>query len=497
MKKICLLFLSTLVLSNSPQAQNRTGRKIRLLPISPSPRASLQISFATIPGASTDPHPYPWPESSPEEQGLDSSVIERAYDQAFKLGYVDSLLIVKNGWLVGERYFNSRNRYSADDIRSVTKSYINSLVGIALGHGYLFGLDQKMIDFFPEFRSFVQDRRILDITIGHLLQMRAGYPFDPDAELFGQALNSKDPMKSAALWPLAADPGRAWGYSNLSSHLLSGIITKATGMSALDFANVYLCGPLGVTIQKWDRDSQGYYFGAGGMNFSPRDMARFGHLFLSNGFIDGRQILPPDWVKDSTRKLSDQVTWFQKHLTDIGYGYHWWMAKAAGVDVYFAGGHGGQNILVIPESKMVIVTTADGEVSPQQSGAQINAIYDLIANYLLSPFKALEGPGPYFPADVRASKVWNRGLAYREYVNVLTWKPNPRNAGERIVKHRIYKRTGDQLWFLTDVDAGAMEYWERKVEKLTGYTYAVSAVAADGRESVPAYVSTRYPTDWN
>jgi len=443
-----------------------------------------------------DAHPYPWPESSPEEQGLDSSVLGQTLDQAFTLGFVNSVLIVRNGKLVGERYYNGRDRHDSDLIASASKSYLDPLIGIALSRRFLSSLDQKIVDFFPEYRALVRDPRILDITIRHLLQMRAGYPFDPDGDVLNRALNGDNCMKSALLWPLAADPGQNWGYSTLSTHLLSGIVTKATGMSTYDFAKAYLFDPIGVSIQYWNRDREGYYIGGTGMSFSPRDMARFGYFYLCDGVADGLRILPAGWVENSTRKYSDRVTWFQKHFTDFGYGFHWWLARAAGVKVYWAGGHGGQNILVAPELGMVIVTTANWNISPQQSGIQINAMYDLILNYLIAPIMALEGPAPYFPADVRGRKMRNSGLAYREYINILSWKPNPRNAAERIVKYRIYKRLGDTLQLVAEVDAGTLEYLERRVNKLALYTYAISAVTADGRESVPAYVSTGSPVGW-
>jgi len=479
-----LVLLSVLLLAASFQARERT------------PGGEKRLSSIPVREANNDPHPYPWPESSPEEQGLDSSVLGQMFDQALKLGYVNSVLIVRNGRLVGERYYKGRDRFYTDLIASASKSYLDPLIGIALSRRFLSSLDQKVVDFFPEFRASVQDRRILDITIRHLLQMRAGYPFDPDGDAFNRAINGDNCMKSALLWPLAADPGRTWGYSTLSSHLLSGIITKSTGMSTFDFAKAYLFDPIGVSIQNWDRDRQGYYVGGATMSFSPRDMARFGYFYLSDGVADGLRILPAGWVANSTRKYSDRVTWFQKHFTDFGYGFHWWLARAAGVEVFFALGHGGQNILVAPELQMVIVTTADWNISPQQSGIQINAIFDLILNYLVAPIKALEGPSPYFPADVRGRKMRNSGLAYREYINILSWKPNPRNAAERIVKYKIYKRPGDYLQFLAEVDAGTLEYLERRVGKSALYTYAISALTADGRESVPAYVSTGSPVGW-
>jgi CubicO group peptidase (beta-lactamase class C family) len=260
-------------------------------------------------------------------------------------------------------------------------------------------------------------------------------------------------------------------------------------MSTYEFAKHYLFDPLGISAKRWDQDSLGYYFGFGWLWFSPRDMARFGYLYLNNGMVEGQQIIPAEWIEASTQSYSENASWFKKHFEDFRYGYQWWLAQAGGYDVYFALGHGGQVIVNIPELDMVIVTTAQWEVSPQVSGYQINAMLNLIANFILTPIRGHLGQPPYNPSDVSAQKVDNRGLFTEEAINDIKWMPNPRNSGESITKYRIYRLIDESRSLLAEVDANTFEYWHRKVDRDTSYIYAVSAVTDDNRESTPLFVS--------
>jgi CubicO group peptidase (beta-lactamase class C family) len=260
-------------------------------------------------------------------------------------------------------------------------------------------------------------------------------------------------------------------------------------MSTYEFAKQYLFDPLGITVKRWDQDSLGYYFGFGYLWFSPRDMARFGQLYLNKGFLDGQQIIPAEWVEESTQEYSADASWFKKHFEDIGYGYQWWLAQAGGYDVYCALGHGGQIIANIPELDMVIVTTSHWEVSGEGSGVQINAVLNLIDNFILTPIRGHLGQAPYSPTEVSVEKVENRGLLTRETISVIKWLPNPRNSGENITKYKIYRLIDEYLSLLAEVDSNTFEYWHRKVDEGTSYIYAISSISGDNRESTPHFVA--------
>jgi CubicO group peptidase (beta-lactamase class C family) len=149
-------------------------------------------------------------------------------------------------------------------------------------------------------------------------------------------------------------PGTTFAYNTPAAHLLSGVLTKATGMSMTDFAQQVLFTPLGITPGDWPTDPDGYYAGAHALHLRARDMAKFGYLYLNHGLWDGQQIVPAEWVDASTKRES--VGGFPQ---EVGYGYLWWVTQEAGHDAYFAAGYGGQYIEVIPDLELVVVITSN------------------------------------------------------------------------------------------------------------------------------------------
>jgi len=136
--------------------------------------------------------PFPLPLSTPEEQGMDAALLSAAYDRAASIPRIHSMLVVRHGRLVAEEYFDAPTGTTPMPVASVGKSILGALVGIALDEGYLASLDQRMIDFFPEYDRPSLDRRKRDITIRHLVQMRAGYPYDSTTEFFNLISASRD-----------------------------------------------------------------------------------------------------------------------------------------------------------------------------------------------------------------------------------------------------------------------------------------------------------------
>ena len=291
---------------------------------------------------------------------MDADILAAAYERAAGIPSMYSMLVVRHGRLVAEGYFDTQTRTTPMPVASVCKSVLSALVGIALDEGYLVSLDQRMIDFFPDYDVPGLDRRKRDITIRHLLQMRAGYPSDSTTEFFNLLVNSRDWLQLILVdWPLEGPPGTDWAYSNAGTHLLSGILTRATGMSLLDFANRHLFGPMGHPVHYWPRDPQGYCVGPGDVNLSPLQLALFGRMILEHGSWRGMEILEPGWVAESLEDYSE-TTWenFWPYR-NIRYGYLWWYAEVDGHEVHFAWGHGGQFVTVVPSLDLVVVTTAD------------------------------------------------------------------------------------------------------------------------------------------
>lgn len=219
------------------------------------------------------------------------------------------------------------------------------------------------------------------------------------------------------------------------------------------------------------------------MYISPRDMARFGYLYLQNGRIGLQQIVPAAWIEES-RQCTGHSGWNWASLQNQGYGYQWWMGNLGGYDIFFAAGKGGQFIITVPELEMVVVTTADGD-SWVGSGEQ--DIVRLVNRYILQAVRNRLGDPPYSPSGLSVRKVTNRSLAFREYINLVRWEPNIRNAEADIAKYRIYEAKGESRILRGEVPAEVREFRHRRVNQSEIYHYAVSAVAADGRESIPAY----------
>jgi CubicO group peptidase (beta-lactamase class C family) len=347
----------------------------------PSIEDLLAVDYTPLPGND-------WEVSTPEAQGLDPLLVAEMYYYAAQLKTIYSLLVIKDGYLIAEDYFNGGSVDRKDRLQSVTKSYTSALVGIALDQGYLSSLDQKMMDFFPELADQITDPRKEQITIRQMLQMRAGYPWEEStAELFEMLYHGFRPSLLAEV-PLVSDPGTQFEYSSLTSHLLGIIVARATHTDLKPFAEEHLFSPLNVEAGEWIQDWEGYYNGHADLHFSARDMAKFGLLYLNNGEYEGNQIISAEWVRDSFQTYSEDAWNYRvgRNFNDIGYGYQWWSVRAGDHHYNLAWGHGGQQIALLDEFDMVIVITADplfGQHGDGPWGLE-KANLNLVANFIAS-----------------------------------------------------------------------------------------------------------------
>ncbi len=354
---------------------------ISVLPGSgPSIDDLLAVDYTPLPGGD-------WEVSTPVEQGLDPMLVAEMYYNAAELDTLYSLLVVKDGYLIAEDYFNEGSVNKKDRLQSVTKSFASSLVGIALENGYLSSVEQKMLDFFPEVADQITDPRKDQITIRDLLQMRAGYPSEETDPALWDGLLSGHYPPLIEDFPLIADPGTEFNYSNLSSNWLGIILDRATGMNLKAYAEENLFSPLDIEVGEWGTDAEGHNNGSGDLHLTARDAAKFGLLYINDGEYKGDQLVPIDWVQDSLQMYSEDINVtggfpanYGLSINDIGYGYQWWSARAGEHRFDFAWGHGGQLIVLVDEFNMVIVTTSypfwlqhDGE-SWKHESAIINLV---------------------------------------------------------------------------------------------------------------------------
>ena len=212
--------------------------------------------------------------------------------------------------------------------------------------------------------------------------MRAGFDYVEGNDYSSIYLSHGDWLKTTIELPLRAEPGTQFIYASPVSHLLSGLITKVSGVSTAEFAESYLFAPLEISPRLWDRDPQGIFLGGTGMNFTPRDLARFGVLYLHQGRVGARQVVSEEWVRKTVEPSNPtNVVWGA--FDAVNYGYQWWMNSGAPDSLFIAAGYGGQFIIIVPRAQMVIVTTADPNISAALANDHELAIIEIIAQYIL------------------------------------------------------------------------------------------------------------------
>jgi len=305
--------------------------------------------------------------SSPEDEGLDRALVDALYCDALDEETLYGVLVVKNGHLVAEKYYNGGWIHQLASRASVTKSFVSAMVGIALAEGCLSSLDARMLDFFPEVA--VTDPRKGQITLRQMLQMRSGYPREEDPGYWEEFLGG-DYLGLMEDFPLVADPGTEHHYSNLTAVLVGKILARACETDLWTFGETHLFGPTDTAIGGWLQDSDGDWSGAGDLEVTARDMARFGQVYLDEGTYQGEQVVPAAWVRDSLTSYSDEPdfsTW-GVYLYDWGYGYQWWSARAGTHPVDYAWGHGGNFIFLAEDLDLVLVVTADPFILRNDNG---------------------------------------------------------------------------------------------------------------------------------
>jgi CubicO group peptidase (beta-lactamase class C family) len=317
--------------------------------------ASVASADTTEGQTATPPAIWPgeaWEVSTPEEQGLDSGTLARLVDTVGGFRQ-DSLLVIRHGRIVADAYYAPYEAGISHDLRSVTKSVTGTLIAIGLQAGLLDTVDHPILDLFPEKPISNIDDSKKAITVQNLLDMTSGIAwrekaYTPDETVI-KMYEAADRVEFVLSQPMKTEPGTAFDYNSGNPYVLSGLITKATGGSALKYARRELFAPLGIVSEQWGRvDAQGITDGEAGLHLAPHDMARIGYLYLRDGIWNGRQIIPSSWVE---RAREGRVA--------ATYGFHyanlWWSLPEKGA--YMALGRHSQIILVIPKLDIVAVMT--------------------------------------------------------------------------------------------------------------------------------------------
>jgi len=302
-------------------------------------------------------------------------------EAAFTIGTINSMIIDMDGERIVERYEGRMHANRTTNIKSASKSILSLLVGIAIEEGYLTGTDQSVGAFFPDYFAANPDPVKEGITIQDLLTMRSGLE-STSFQNYGRWVISSNWVEYVLNQPMEDRPGGEMIYSTGTSHLLSALLTEATGMSTLAFANRYLFDPLGIRVGGWDRDPQGYYMGGNNMALSPDDLMKIGRLMLDGGVYNGRQLVPEAWIEESV------VTYTRSVFNPYDYGYMWWKKPVGSHEALFAWGNGGQYIILFRELDAVIVITSDLTRSPESRRYQRD-LFDYLERELVPFLEAL------------------------------------------------------------------------------------------------------------
>jgi CubicO group peptidase (beta-lactamase class C family) len=335
--------------------------------------AAGALAFAGMARSQADPE---------SESASDSAAFsfQPAVEAAEALPRLHSLLVSRDGERVLERYFNGKDRTDIANIKSVSKSVISALVGIAIEEGHIESVDQPIADFFGERLADAEESK-RSITVEHLLSMQSGLETTSNRN-YGAWVLSSDWVTYALRQPLERPPGTRMVYSTGNTHLLSAILTQATGVSTLDYARNVLAEPLGFHLASWPTGPEGIYFGGNDMEMTPRQMIAFGELYLNDGRANGRQIIPASWVEASLEPRAEST-----RERDRYYGYGWWIRETAGLRTPYAWGYGGQFIVLVPDLDMVVVTTSASTPGSERRGHR-RLVYELIEGLIVAPLAA-------------------------------------------------------------------------------------------------------------
>lgn len=318
-----------------------------------------------------------WKFGTPAANGLDAAALENAAthlasmkkpriqggdnDGRVQTSTPTSLVVVRNGELVFERYFNGGGRQTAANIHSASKSMLSAGIGIALAKGLIHDVNEKVPELLPDYFATITDPVKQGLKLGDLLTMRSGMNWEEDVtETYIQT--QTDWARAILALPFGAAPGTQFNYNTGLTHLMSVILTKASGMSTCDFMRKNLLDRIGIYPKHWGRDPQGFFSGGYDVYFTPREMAKFGMLMLNDGKWHGHQVVPAHWVRAATSRQTEAHS-LSFPGREIAYGYNWWVRKIGGHDMAYAWGWGGQFIYVIRDLRMVVVITTDTTVN--------------------------------------------------------------------------------------------------------------------------------------
>lgn len=306
--------------------------------------------------------------------------LDQAFATAQNAHNLHSLLVSYRGNL-SAAYFHEYAADTLGHVRSVTKSVMSTLIGIAIDKGFIKSLDTPAWQYADTYQEhFARQKR--EITIRHLLSMSSGLEWQEESgdSEYNEWVTSSDPVLYFLEKPVAHKPGTYFAYNTASFHLLSLLLENASGLSTLEFALKYLFKPLGFHKVRWENLKPGHYNGGAGLELHPRDMIRFGQLYADKGMYNEKRIISEAYVAEATSPQQPEDSNFRQGQ---GYGLGWWLGEDKGVKGFMAQGFAGQVIAVAPQFDLVFAITHNGHVGGEQLRQQATMAYSTITRQIL------------------------------------------------------------------------------------------------------------------
>jgi CubicO group peptidase (beta-lactamase class C family) len=305
-----------------------------------------------------------FPTATPAAVGFAPAQFDREMEWIPKQhGGIFALLVARHGKLAFERYYHDYKYQTGFELYSITKSVTSALVGIAIHEKQIRSVDETVRHFFPRWTP----PRAHKITLRQLLTMTSGWPGDSDPRS-DTGPGPPNLVRAIIQRPVVHRAG-TFDYDSASTHVLSAVLTRVTGVSEERYARTHLFRPLGIQVKDfWPKDANGITFGGNGLTLLARDAVKLGQLYLQHGRWHGRQIVPRRWVTAST---SPHVMVRGAH----GYGYGWWTRRHKGANAFLGIGYGGQILGVIPKLDLVVAVFSD----PAYPEIRVDELLDTVA----------------------------------------------------------------------------------------------------------------------
>lgn len=310
-----------------------------------------------------------------DERPLAASSVSDFAEAAAGIERLRAAVVVDHGQRVLDRAFRGANTDTPVNVKSVSKSLVSTLVGVAQHRGYIESVSQTLGELAPELIPDESDARVADLSLENLLTMQAGLE-RVSGRAYGRWVNSDNWVRYALTRPFVAEPGAGMLYSTGDTHVLGAVLTRLTGQSLHELAKAWLGQPLNIRFPAWTRDPQGFFLGGNEMALSPRDLARVGELYLADGVVAGQRLLPKGWVQAAFTPRTRSV------FSGDGYGYSWFLRQHNDLTAAYARGFGGQVLYVVPERALVVAITSDPSLRARSNG-YMGVLHDLIGRHLL------------------------------------------------------------------------------------------------------------------